>query len=80
MAEAAQTECRRDLEPLGNVLHSDERGCVEHDRVATAGDFAYETPGQAHALIAYEPATPMKLHVRVRRPLVRLDHIDAPAR
>ena len=29
-------------------------GYLEHDWTATAGDFVYETPGEAHTLVAYE--------------------------
>lgn len=29
-------------------------GYLEHDWTATAGDFVYESPGEAHTLVAYE--------------------------
>ena len=29
-------------------------GYLEHDWIATAGDFVYEAPGEAHTLVAYE--------------------------
>ena len=29
-------------------------GYLEHDWVATAGDFVYEAPGEAHTLVAHE--------------------------
>ena len=29
-------------------------GYLEHDWVATAGDWIYEAPGEAHTLVAYE--------------------------
>ena len=29
-------------------------GYLEHDWTATAGDFVYETHGEAHTLVAYE--------------------------
>jgi 2,4'-dihydroxyacetophenone dioxygenase len=35
-------------------------GYLEHDWVATAGDFIYETPGEAHTLVAYEHPDPMQ--------------------
>jgi hypothetical protein len=51
-------------------------GYLEHDWTATAGDFVYETPGEAHTLVAYESDEPMKVgrgegrgHVRARRPV-----------
>ena len=41
---------------------------LEHDWVATAGDFVYETPGEAHTLVAHEHAEPMKVHFNVNGP------------
>ena len=46
---------------------------LEHDWVATAGSFVYETPGEAHTLVAYESDEPMKVHFKVRGPLIWLD-------
>ena len=48
-------------------------GYLEHDWVATAGSFVYETPGEAHTLVAYESDEPMKVHFKVRGPLIWLD-------
>ncbi len=48
-------------------------GYLEHDWTATAGDFIYETPGEAHTLVAYEHADPMKVFFVVRGPLIWLD-------
>ena len=48
-------------------------GYLEHDWVATAGDFVYETPGEAHTLVAYESDEPMKVHFKVKGPLIWLD-------
>ena len=43
-------------------------GYLEHDWTATAGDFIYETPGEAHTLVAYEHKDPMKVFFVVQRP------------
>ena len=48
-------------------------GYLEHDWVATAGDFVYETPGEAHTLVAYESDEPTKVHFKVKGPLIWLD-------
>src|SRR5262245_34925644 len=48
-------------------------GYLEHDWVATAGDFIYETPGEAHTLVAHEHADPMKVFFIVTGPLIWLD-------
>ena len=48
-------------------------GYLEHDWTATAGDFVYETPGEAHTLVAYESEEPMKVHFKVKGPLIWLD-------
>ena len=48
-------------------------GYLEHDWTATAGDFVYETPGEAHTLVAYESDEPMLVHFKVKGPLVWLD-------
>ena len=48
-------------------------GYLEHDWVATAGSFVYETPGEAHTLVAYESDEPMRVHFKVRGPLIWLD-------
>src|SRR5256885_1149081 len=43
-------------------------GYLEHDWVATAGDFVYEAPGEAHTLVAHEHAQPMKGLLQRHRP------------
>ena len=48
-------------------------GYLEHDWVATAGDFVYESPGEGHTLIAYESDEPMRVHFKVNGPLIWLD-------
>ena len=48
-------------------------GYLEHDWVATAGDFVYEAPGEAHTLVAYESDEPMLVHFNVTGPLIWLD-------
>ncbi|MQA85585.1 MAG: cupin domain-containing protein [Streptosporangiales bacterium] len=53
-------------------------GYLEHDWIATAGDFVYEAPGEAHTLVAYEHEQPMKVHFNVTGPLVWLDEKGEP--
>lgn len=53
-------------------------GYLEHDWVATAGDFVYETPGEGHTLVAYESDEPMKVHFKVTGPLIWLDENGEP--
>lgn len=53
-------------------------GYLEHDWVATAGDFVYETPGEGHTLVAYESDEPMKVHFKVTGPLIWLDEKGEP--
>src|SRR3954453_12369576 len=48
-------------------------GYLEHDWVATAGDFIYESPGEGHTLVAYEHPEPMKAHFNVTGPLIWID-------
>jgi 2,4'-dihydroxyacetophenone dioxygenase len=48
-------------------------GYLEHDWVATAGDFVYETPGEGHTLVAYESDEPMRVQFNVTGPLIWLD-------
>jgi 2,4'-dihydroxyacetophenone dioxygenase len=48
-------------------------GYLEHDWTATAGDFIYETPGEAHTLVAYEHKDSMKVFFVVQGPLIWLD-------
>ena len=53
-------------------------GYLEHDWVATAGDFVYETPGEGHTLVAYESNEPTKVHFKVTGPLIWLDENGEP--
>ncbi|MDP1966138.1 MAG: 2,4'-dihydroxyacetophenone dioxygenase family protein, partial [Reyranella sp.] len=53
-------------------------GYLEHDWTATAGDFIYETPGEAHTLVAYDHPDPMKVFFIVTGPLVWLDEKGEP--
>lgn len=48
-------------------------GYLEHDWIATAGDFVYETPGESHTLVAYHHPDPMLVHFIVKGPLIWLD-------
>jgi 2,4'-dihydroxyacetophenone dioxygenase len=48
-------------------------GYLEHDWVATAGDWIYEAPGEAHTLVAYESDEPMRVTFNVTGPLIWLD-------
>ncbi len=53
-------------------------GYLEHDWTATAGDFLYEAPGEAHTLVAYEHEAPMRIFFNVTGPLVWLDENGQP--
>ena len=53
-------------------------GYLEHDWIATAGDFVYESPGEGHTLVAYEHDEPMKVHFNVTGPLIWLDEAGQP--
>lgn len=48
-------------------------GYLEHDWIATAGDFVYETPGEGHTLVSYEHEDPMRVFFIVKGPLIWLD-------
>jgi 2,4'-dihydroxyacetophenone dioxygenase len=48
-------------------------GYLEHDWIATAGDFVYEAPGEAHTLVAHESDEPMMVTFNVTGPLIWLD-------
>lgn len=48
-------------------------GYLEHDWIATAGDFIYESPGEGHTLVAYEHEEPMRTFFIVKGPLIWLD-------
>jgi len=54
-------------------------GYLEHDWVATAGDWIYEAPGEAHTLIAYDSPEPMKVTFNVTGPLIWLDENGEPS-
>lgn len=54
-------------------------GYLEHDWVATAGDFVYEAPGEAHTLVAFEHDEPMRVHFNVTGPLIWLDEHGEPS-
>ncbi|NEK60395.1 cupin domain-containing protein [Geodermatophilus sabuli] len=51
---------------------------LEHDWVATKGTFVYETPGEAHTLVAHESDEPMRVHFNVTGPLIWLDEDGQP--
>ena len=53
-------------------------GYLEHDWIATAGDFVYEAPGEAHTLVAHESPEPMRVHFNVTGPLIWLDENGEP--
>ena len=48
-------------------------GYLEHDWIATAGDWVYEAPGESHTLVAYECDEPMRGTFNVTGPLIWLD-------
>lgn len=51
---------------------------LEHNWVATAGDFIYESPGEGHTLVAYEADEPMRTFFIVTGPLIWLDEAGEP--
>src|SRR6266568_156266 len=53
-------------------------GYLEHEWVATKGDFVYEAPGEAHTLVAYESDEPMLVTFNVTGPLIWLDENGEP--
>jgi 2,4'-dihydroxyacetophenone dioxygenase len=53
-------------------------GYLEHDWIATAGDWVYEAPGESHTLIAYEFDEPMRVTFNVTGPLIWLDENGEP--
>jgi len=59
--------------PIWAYTISGKWAYLEHDWVATAGDFVYETPGESHTLVCYETAEPMKVFFVVSGPLMWLD-------
>jgi 2,4'-dihydroxyacetophenone dioxygenase len=48
-------------------------GYLEHEWVATAGDFVYEPPGEGHTLVSYDSDEAMKVFFIVKGPLAWLD-------
>ena len=46
-------------------------GYIEHDWVATAGDFVYVTPGEGHTLVDYEHDEPMQVNIKMQQHLFR---------
>ena len=53
-------------------------GYLEHDWVATAGDFVYETPGEATRSSPTSHDEPMKVLFNVKGPLIWLDENGEP--
>lgn len=51
---------------------------LEHDCVATKGNFVYESPGEGHTLVAYESDEPMRVFFVVKGPLIWLDEEGEP--
>ena len=79
MSEAAQTEFWRDIKPIEQVFrrHSLEEMFTpdiatddERFYVPLSETVVYETPGEAHTLVAYESDEPMKVHFKVKGPLI----------
>lgn len=54
-------------------------GYLEHDWIATAGDFVYESPGEGHTLVAYDHEEPMRAFFIVTGPLIWLDDEGKPS-
>jgi 2,4'-dihydroxyacetophenone dioxygenase len=48
-------------------------GYLEHEWIATAGSFVYESPGEGHTLVAYDHPDPMRAMFIVKGPLIWLD-------
>ena len=48
------------------------------DWVATAGDLIYESPGEAHTLVAHDHPDPMRVFFIVKGPLVWLNDKGEP--
>lgn len=48
-------------------------GYLEQAWTATPGSFVFETPGEAHTLVAYESDEPMRCFFVVKGPLIWLD-------
>ena len=59
--------------PIWAYTISGKWAYLEHDWIATAGDFVYETPGESHTLVCYHTDEPMKVFFVVSGPLMWLD-------
>jgi 2,4'-dihydroxyacetophenone dioxygenase len=59
--------------PIWAYTISGKWAYLEHDWIATAGDFVYETPGESHTLVCYDHPDPMKVFFVVSGPLMWLD-------
>ena len=65
-------------QPVFAYTISGKWGYLEHDWVATAGDWVYEAPGESHTLVAHEYTEPMKVTFNVTGPLIWLDENGEP--
>ena len=65
-------------QPVFAYTISGKWGYLEHDWVATAGDWVYEAPGESHTLVAHEHSEPMKVTFNVTGPLIWLDENGDP--
>ena len=54
-------------------------GYLEHDWVATTGDFVYEAPGESHTLVTYDCGEPTRIHFNVTGPMIYLDESGDPS-
>ena len=52
---------------------------LEHDWVAEAGSFIYESPGESHTLVVLESGEPMRTMFHVNGPLIWLDDDGNPS-
>lgn len=64
-------------QPIWAYTISGKWGYLEHSWTATAGDFIFETPGEAHTLVAYDHPDPMKVFFVVTGPLIWIDENGA---
>ena len=64
--------CSRTRSPASGVTSNTTR-------IATAGDFVYETPGEGHTLVVYESDEIMLVHFNVTGPLIWLDEDGEPS-
>ena len=63
----------RHPQPVHGFVLKGEWHYLEHDWIATAGSFVYETPGEGHTLVSYEHPDPMRVFFIVKGPLIWLD-------